>query len=135
MTLKTFGSLFSRTSDISPKHLIGPAGIVKTMYSLARDSFPWLLWFVILINVNLALLNLLPFPVLDGGIIAIAAIEAITGLRSIGKILGRIQMVFIVLLLCLISYVTFFDIRRIWDECHGNFEGQRQRRLSIDHGN
>jgi regulator of sigma E protease len=135
MTFKTLHSLFSKTSNISPKHLMGPAGLVKTLHTFAKNSIPWLLWFVILINVNLAILNLLPFPVLDGGIIAIAIIEKITKWKSVDKFFSKIQFIFFGLLLALIIYVTFFDVKRILWANRSTFEEERESRLIIHYGN
>ncbi len=126
MTFKTLNGLFSRSSDISPKHLMGPAGLIRTLHGFAKNSFPWLLWFVIMLNVNLAIINLLPLPVLDGGIIAIALIERMTGWKSIGKICSKLQTMFFVLLLCLIIYITFFDIARMFGGSNKSFDIQLQ---------
>lgn len=126
MTFKTLHGLFSRSSDISPKHLMGPAGLIKTLHGFAKNSFPWLLWFVIMLNVNLAIINLLPLPVLDGGIIAIALIERMTRWKSVGKVCSRLQTIFFVLLLCLIIYITFFDVVRMLGCADKSFDVQLQ---------
>ena len=126
MTFKTLHGLFSHSSDISPKHLMGPAGLIKTLHGFAKNSFPWLLWFVIMLNVNLAIINLLPLPVLDGGIIAIALLERITGWKAIGKICSKLQTIFFILLLCLIIYITFFDISRMFGGSNRSFDVQLQ---------
>jgi regulator of sigma E protease len=135
LTFKTLGSLFSRTSNISAEHLMGPAGIVKTLYSSAKTSFAWLLWLVVLININLAILNLLPFPVLDGGLIAIALLEKITGWKCIDKVLSKVQAICFAMLIGFIAYVTFFDVRRILMENRHTFELQRRIRLLVPYDN
>ncbi|MDR1890804.1 MAG: site-2 protease family protein [Puniceicoccales bacterium] len=135
ITLKTLCSLFSKNSNVSAKHLMGPAGLINTLHTLAKSSFLNLLWFVILINVNLAILNLLPFPVLDGGIITIALLEKFTAWKSLNKILSKVQTVFFALLLMLIIYVTFFDFKRILADSRAIFEGQRESRLIIHYDN
>ena len=53
----------------------GPVGIVNHLSVFAKIGFKKLLWFVVFINVNLAILNLLPIPVLDGGHMLFATIE------------------------------------------------------------
>ncbi|MDR3144546.1 MAG: site-2 protease family protein [Puniceicoccales bacterium] len=133
VVFRTLHSLFSRTSDISAKHLMGPVGIVGTLYTLAKENFPWLLWFVMLINVNLAIINLLPFPVVDGGIIVISLLERVTNWKCIEKIFSKIQSIFCILLIALIAYVTFFDIMRIRWNSRQQFEKQRWARLAINH--
>ncbi|MDR1595309.1 MAG: RIP metalloprotease RseP [Puniceicoccales bacterium] len=131
LIFKTLGSLFSKNSDISPKYLMGPAGLIKTLYSSAKGNFSRLLWFVILINVNLAILNLLPLPVLDGGLIAIVVLEKITGLGCMGKFFSKIQTIFFVLLFGLMAYVTFFDFKRILAEKHQPFDELVFEQLSV----
>jgi regulator of sigma E protease len=133
ITFKTLGSLFSKSSSISAKHLMGPAGLIKVLHTFAKNSFLALLCFVILINVNLAILNLLPLPVLDGGIITIALLEKFTTWKSLNKVLAKVQTVFLALLIMLLIYVTFFDFRRIWAERQAIFENQRESRLIIHH--
>ena len=71
-----------------------------------------LLWFVVFINVNLAILNLLPIPVLDGGHMMFATIDKLRGKPIPLPILERIQ-VFIALLLSFMLYVTWYDLMRI----------------------
>ena len=77
--METFGALFARHSDIKPQHLGGAVKIMDVYYRLFNSEQGWRLaiWFSVLMNVNLALLNMLPIPVLDGGHIVLAIIEAI----------------------------------------------------------
>src|SRR5690606_20710501 len=65
--VKTLRAVFSPKSDVSAGHLSGPIGIMGVYYDLFQHSDGWrlALWFSVLLNVNLAILNLLPFPVLD----------------------------------------------------------------------
>ncbi|MDD5201296.1 MAG: site-2 protease family protein, partial [Terrimicrobiaceae bacterium] len=64
-------------SGIGLQHLSGPVGIMHAYYVLFEREQGWLLalWFSVVLNINLAILNLLPIPVLDGGHIALALIE------------------------------------------------------------
>ena len=77
--LETFGALFARHSDIKAQHLGGAVKIMDVYYRLFNSEQGWrlALWFSVLMNVNLALLNMLPIPVLDGGHILLAIIEGI----------------------------------------------------------
>ena len=61
------------------QHLSGPVGIVRIYYLLFESDHGWqlALWFSVILNVNLAILNMLPIPVLDGGHIVLAMIEAV----------------------------------------------------------
>ena len=80
---------------------------------MARRGWVDLIWFVALINVNLALFNLLPIPVLDGGHMLFATISKLLKRPLPIAIMERIQMTFVMLLLFFVVYVSFFDLRRI----------------------
>jgi membrane-associated protease RseP (regulator of RpoE activity) len=112
-TLRTLGCLFNKNSDVSVKNLMGPTGIVRTLHMFAKTDVRLLLWCLILININLAIVNILPLPVLDGGHVAMALVEKITGKEHVAKIFGVLQGVFLLILLGLLAYVSFFDIRRL----------------------
>src|SRR4029079_4988719 len=73
------GALFSRHSDVQAAHFSGPVGIMRIYYSVFQAPEGWRLAVAlsVLINVNLALINMLPFPVLDGGHIPLPIVEAI----------------------------------------------------------
>jgi len=66
----------------------------------------------ILINVNLAILNLLPIPVLDGGQIVFATIGRLRGRSLPANFIMTTQSVFVVLILSLVVYISFFDVKR-----------------------
>ena len=76
----TLSKMLSRKSKVGPDQLSSPLGIGHMMVRLAQSAHPWkrLLAFAVLLNVNLAILNLLPLPVLDGGHITMALYEAAT---------------------------------------------------------
>ena len=78
-TLNTIGAVASPKSDVKLQHLSGPVGIVRIYYLLFESDRGWqlALWFSVILNVNLAILNMLPIPVLDGGHIVLALIEAV----------------------------------------------------------
>jgi regulator of sigma E protease len=67
----------------------------------------------VILNVNLALLNLLPFPVLDGGHITLALIEAARRKPVSARFLGYVQTAFAVLLIGYMVYISFFDIQEL----------------------
>jgi regulator of sigma E protease len=92
----------------------GPVGIVNNLSIFASIGFKKLLWFVVFINVNLAILNLLPIPVLDGGHMVFATIEKLRGKPLPVAFLERSQMLFVVLLFSFMLYVTFFDFQRLF---------------------
>jgi regulator of sigma E protease len=111
-TWRTFGSLVSPRSDIGLSKMSGPIGIVERMHAMAQYDFRAVLAFVILINVNLAIFNLLPIPVLDGGHILFATIAKLRGRALAPEFIATAQSVFIVLLFSMMIYVSVFDVRR-----------------------
>lgn len=109
--VSTLGAVISRKSDIGFQHLSGPVGIVRIYYRLFESEQGWRLaiWFSVVLNVNLALLNMLPIPVLDGGHITLALIEGIRRKPVNHKILGAIQTSCAVVIIGYMLFVTFFD--------------------------
>jgi regulator of sigma E protease len=107
----TLGAVISRKSDIGFQHLSGPVGIVRIYYRLFESEQGWRLaiWFSVVLNVNLALLNLLPIPVLDGGHITLALIEGIRRKPVNQKILNAVQTSCAVVIIGYMLFVTFFD--------------------------
>ncbi len=109
----TLSAVFSPRSDIKAEHLSGPVGIMRIYYLLFESPDGWRLaiWFSVVLNVNLALLNLLPIPVLDGGHIMLAIIEAIRRKPINVRILEKVQGAFAMLIIGYMLYVTFFDVQ------------------------
>ncbi len=99
-------------SSIGVDHLSGPVGIGQMLYSLLQTEDGWrrILFFLVLFNVNLAVLNMLPFPVLDGGHITMAILEKICGKPIQMKAMEIIQTACAVALISLMLYVTSKDI-------------------------
>ena len=110
----TLSGLISPKSDVKLRNMSGPVGIVNHLSIFAKIGFKKLLWFVVFINVNLAILNLLPIPVLDGGHMLFATIEKLRGKPLPLAFLERTQVIFIVLLFSFMLYVTFFDVQRLF---------------------
>ncbi|MEX2580515.1 MAG: RIP metalloprotease RseP [Verrucomicrobiales bacterium] len=110
--VKTLSAVFSPQSDVSAGHLSGPVGIMGLYYDLFQHSEGWrlALWFSVLLNVNLAILNLLPFPVLDGGHIVTAGVEWIRRRPLPLRFLEVLQMAFVFLLLGFMAFVTLKDV-------------------------
>lgn len=107
----TLGALFERHSQIGVQQLGGAVMISRVYYNLLQDEQGWrrVLWFSVILNVNLALLNMLPLPVLDGGHITLSLIEAIRRRPVSAKILEKIQSGFAALLIAFMIYIAFFD--------------------------
>lgn len=113
--ISTFGALFSRKSDIKPQHLSGPVKILNIYYVLFKSEQGWrlALWFSVIMNVNLALLNLLPIPVLDGGHIVLAIVEGIRRRPVSPKILQAVQTSCAVVIIGYMLYIVFFDVQEL----------------------
>ncbi len=113
MTVRTLGSLIHPNSDIGISKLSGPIGIGKIYWDASEAGFRYVLWIAVLVNVNLAIFNLLPIPVLDGGHMLFATIGRLRGKALPVNFIAAAQSVFIVLLFSMIIYVSVFDVRRI----------------------
>ncbi len=110
---RTLFAVLNTKSDVEVKNMSGPVGIVHGLNIMARRGWVDLVWFVALINVNLAIFNLLPIPVLDGGHMLFATLSKILNRPLPLFIMERLQMAFISLLLFFALYVTFFDLKRL----------------------
>jgi regulator of sigma E protease len=107
----TLGTVFSHKSDIGVQQLGGAVMIIRLYTNLFESENGWrlVLWFSVVINVNLALLNLLPFPVLDGGHIALALFEAIRRRPVSAAVLQYLQTACAVILIGFMLFIAFFD--------------------------
>jgi regulator of sigma E protease len=113
-TWRSFVSLLNPRSDIGLSKMSGPIGIAERVQTFAKLDFRLVLAFVVLVNVNLAIFNLLPIPVLDGGQILFATIGRLRGRALPVKFVAATQSIFVVLILAMMAYVTVFgDLRRI----------------------
>jgi regulator of sigma E protease len=116
LSFRTLRSLFSPGSNIGLSKMSGPVGIVRNLHSAAEAGILPIIGFTILINVSLAIFNLLPIPVLDGGHILFATIGRVRGRPLPVAFVAGAQRVFIILLLTMIAYVSIHDIQRIGRE-------------------
>ena len=123
------GSLVNPQTDVGLRHMSGPAGIARIIHWAAQADFRLVLFVMVLINVNLAILNLLPIPVLDGGHIVFATIAKLRGKSLPPNLIATTQGVFMMLLLFLMLYVTFFDIDRWW---HDSRDAREYQETYID---
>ncbi len=112
MTFRTVWGLLNPRSDIGLSKVSGPVGIVHVFHAAAEAGIRAVLRITILINVNLAILNLLPIPVLDGGQIVFATIGRLRGKALPVNFVVAAQSVFMVLIVSLVLYVSVFDVRR-----------------------
>ncbi|MFP4351349.1 MAG: RIP metalloprotease RseP [Puniceicoccaceae bacterium] len=110
---RTLVALFHQGSDVKVRNLNGPVGIVHVLSTVGSYGLTHLIWLLAFINVNLAILNLLPIPVLDGGHMLFATIAKVAGRPLPRRFLEVTQGAFVVLFLTFMLYVTFFDVGRI----------------------
>jgi regulator of sigma E protease len=115
----TLGSLLNHRSDIGLSKMSGPVGIAERLHALVKIDFRLMLSLLVLLNVNLAIFNLMPIPVLDGGHMVFATIGRLRGQNLPARFIATTQGVFVVLLLTLMLYVSFFDFRRLLPERPG----------------
>jgi regulator of sigma E protease len=109
--LATLGAVFSRKSDIGVQQLGGAVMIIRLYTNLFKSDYAWrlVLWWSVIINVNLALLNLLPFPVLDGGHIMLALYEIVRRRPVSARVLQYLQTACAVLLIGFMLFIAFYD--------------------------
>ena len=109
----TLGALFAPHSNIGASQLSGPVGIMNIFFRVLSSEDGWrlALWFAVLINVNLALLNLFPLPVLDGGHIALSLIEWVRHRPLSMSILEPVQTACALVLIAYMAFITFFDVQ------------------------
>ncbi|MCB1128541.1 MAG: site-2 protease family protein, partial [Verrucomicrobiae bacterium] len=112
-TFAVLGALLnSRNTGIKPSDLSGPIGILSVMAIQTQTDFRLALSFLVLLNINLAILNLLPVPVLDGGHVLMAIIEKLRGRPLSLRFVEYTTTAFAVMLIGFMLYVSFFDVRK-----------------------
>ena len=100
-------------STLKPRNLSGPLGMVKTVFqSVYYGSLMYGIFFVVIISFALAIFNLLPLPVLDGGHMLLAVLELVFRRPLHEGTIRVITFVFVVLLISLMVYVSYFDVLR-----------------------
>jgi len=127
-TFTTLRRLFDRDSDIKVNQLASVISITKTYYNISED-ITRVLFFTVLINLNLAILNLLPIPVLDGGHMLIATIQRYTNNAIKASAVIILQYTFMALLFGLMAYIILNDVRR----CSGDSEMQLRQQILERH--
>ena len=109
----TVGAIASSKSDVKLQHMGGPIMMMRLYYMFfqSREGWRLALWFSVVLNVNLALLNLLPIPVLDGGHITLALVEAIRRRPVNVRFLEVVQTGCAVMIIGFMLYIAFFDVQ------------------------
>ena len=112
MMFSALGQLFSGQAGVD--ELSGPVGMINMVNQTSQYGFWYYGFLTALICVNLAIINMLPLPALDGGRIIFVIYTMITGKTVSEKVEGTIHMVGMALLLALMVFVTMNDITRIF---------------------
>ncbi len=101
-------------SSVKMEHLSGPVGIGTYIFHMFEvgSGVGWrlALWFAVVLNVNLAVLNMLPLPVVDGGHVTLGLIELISGRSVSGRFMDWIMTIFVFILIAFFLFVTFKDV-------------------------
>ncbi len=105
-TLITTGNLMGEVA--------GPVGIAVLTAQVSKLGISYLLQFIALISINLAIINILPFPALDGGRLLFLGIEKVKGSPVNTKIENAVNALGFVLLIGLMVLVTFRDVSRLF---------------------
>jgi regulator of sigma E protease len=112
---KTAGAFKSLFSGRDLKHMAGPLMIISMTAKSAGAGFKIFLFLLAMISINLAVLNLIPLPILDGGQILFTTIEAIIGRELPIKVKEYIHIACWLLLLGLILFISAHDLYRIFE--------------------
>lgn len=108
---KILGNLF--TGEVPVKSLSGPVGIYSLVDSVKSQGVNTLLYLTAYLSINVAIINLIPIPVFDGGRVLILLIEKITRRKSSENLEAILNYIGFALMILLMLYVTFNDIIRL----------------------
>jgi regulator of sigma E protease len=113
---KTVGGLLAKlfTGEKQTEQLIGPIGLAKEVRNASAIGFAYLLSFTAMISINLAVINILPFPALDGGRLIIVLLERLFKRKFSKKVVGIIHASGFILLIGLMIILSVGDIRRLF---------------------
>lgn len=109
--LQVIGMLFKREASI--RQIDGPIGIVRASGQALNEGFATLINLMALISLNLGLLNILPIPVLDGGVMLMLIVESLMGRDLSLRLKERIIQVSVVALLMLTVLVLYNDVIKL----------------------
>jgi regulator of sigma E protease len=111
--VNTLDAVLSRKSSVSVQHMGGPVMMMNAYYHMlsSPEGIRMAIWFSVVLNVNLALLNLLPIPVLDGGHITLAIIEAVRRKPMNVRVLEYVQTACALVIIGFMLFIMFFDVQ------------------------
>ena len=97
----------------APQGVSGPVGIFAVTTEAAKSGVLTLINFLGVLSVNLAILNIIPFPALDGGRLLFIGIESVIGKKVVPKVEATIHTIGMIILLALLLAITVSDIRHL----------------------
>lgn len=116
MTAKSIVALISQAvigrADLTS--VAGPVGIVSMVGDMRQLGWSYLLTFTALLSINLSIINLMPFPALDGGRLLFVTIEAVTRRRIPARFFNAVNAAGFALLIFLMILITIHDVRNIF---------------------
>src|SRR5205085_10408187 len=98
------------TGDVGVRNMMGPVGIFQAGTSFVSKGNDWLIWFLAMISANLAVVNFLPIPIVDGGLFTFLIFEKVKGKPLSAKAQTIAQYVGLALLLGVFLFVTYQDV-------------------------
>ena len=101
------------TRQVGVDKVSGPVGIIAMGSKIAESGLTRLLWFLGVISANLAVINFLPMPIVDGGLLVFLLLEKIRGEPVSIKTQVATQLVGIALIATLFILITYQDILRL----------------------
>lgn len=114
VVLSGFGKIFADLgSGIIPTDIAGPVGIYALTSQAANYGFLSFINFIAVLSVNLAVLNIMPFPALDGGRLFFILVESLFGKKVLPKFEAVAHTLGMAILLILIFAITAYDIKRL----------------------
>ena len=112
MVGQLFGDIFTTASV--PEGVAGPVGIAQMTGLYVQEGFAAIIRFEALLSLSLGVINIFPFPALDGGRMAFIIVEAVRGKPVDAKVEGMIHSLGFLFLIIVIFMVTFQDIARLF---------------------
>jgi len=100
--------------SVSYTNMMGPVGIFHAGTKFAYKGTDWLIWFLAMISANLAVVNFLPIPIVDGGLFTFLIIEKLRGKPLSARAQSAAQIAGLALILGVFLLVTFQDIARFF---------------------
>ena len=113
LILRTLGDLVTNVNSLTNPPVSGPIGIVTTVNTVRTELPPvYLFWLIGLLSANLAVVNVLPFPPLDGGRIFMSILQKVTGNRVNPGLERAFYLAGFLFLMTFLVWISYFDIQR-----------------------